>query len=438
LNNFVIDTIGSPWLALTVLVIVTAGARLRCGSWFAPAAFVGLVWTFFTGASLHVVDYPVPGRGLWILVLLIVAIQLGALIGHELRPPSKVPTCAGAFDRFEFLRNRSRRYGFACTAVALAGCVYFLVVSLEQFDLPFTPLGVLAVGAHWTVLRYKDILEPWFVRLLVMWLHPAGLLGGVLFAFSRRFGDRVLALFTLLPAIAYGLLTAARAPTLLGLACWLGGYLAMCCVSEPGRPGLFARKRVGWFLSVAACLGIGFVAVDALRSVPTAGDFLLDASETHLSNYMLGSPAAFADWYAHAEISDAEWGARTFAGEFDLLQVKERIVGRYTETSNVIGTEFTNVYTLFRGLIEDFTLLGATFVCACVGGLAGWVYNKKRETNVFGALFWLSAFYAATVFSPISSLFSFNGATFAWIVAFIALRETRHRASAVAFESVTV
>lgn len=417
-----IDTIGSPSLALAVLVIVTAAARLRCGSWFAPAAFVGLVWTFFTGASLLVVDYAVPGRGLWILVLLIVAIQLGALIAHELQPPSRVPTCTGAFDRFEFLRNRSLRYGFACTAVALAGCIYFLVTSLEQFDLPFTPLGVLEVGAHWTILRYDDVLEPWSVRVLIMWLHPAGLLGGVLFACSRRFRDRVLALFTLLPAIAYSLLTAARAPTLLGLTCWLGGYLAMCCVDQPGRPALFAGKRVGWFLSVAACLLIGFVAVDALRDVPSAHDFVLNASQTQIFDYVLASPAAFADWYAHAEISNAEWGTRTFAGAFDLLHVKERIVGRYEETSNVVGTEITNVYTLFRGFIEDFTLLGAAFICACLGALAGWVYNKKGETNWLDALFWLSAFYAATVFSPIVSLFSFNGAIFAWIVAFVAMR----------------
>src|SRR5690348_12263716 len=85
-ENFVIDTIGSPWLAYAVLLIVTGLSRLRCGSWFAPAAFVGLVWSFFTGASLLVVDYPIPGRGLWMLVVLIVAIQLGALIAHELQP----------------------------------------------------------------------------------------------------------------------------------------------------------------------------------------------------------------------------------------------------------------------------------------------------------------------------------------------------------------
>ena len=50
-------------LAYGLLVIVTLVARLRGGSWFAPAAIVGLVWTFFITGSLFVVDYPIPARG---------------------------------------------------------------------------------------------------------------------------------------------------------------------------------------------------------------------------------------------------------------------------------------------------------------------------------------------------------------------------------------
>jgi oligosaccharide repeat unit polymerase len=162
--------------------------------------------------------------------------------------------------------------------------------------------------------------------------------------------------------------------------------------------------------------------VDALRGMSYGQDFQPEAKETHLTNYMFGSPAAFADWYAHNESSDPDWGARTFAGEFDLLQIKGRTVGMYLETSNVVSTEITNVYTLFRNLIEDFTLLGATVICACIGGLTGWIYIRTRENSSLSAVFWLSAYYAAMVYSPIVSLFSFNGAILAWVVAWLVLR----------------
>jgi oligosaccharide repeat unit polymerase len=431
-----LDIIGSPWLAYAVLVLVTIAARLRCGSWFAPAAFVGLIWSFFTGASLLVVDYAVPGRGLWMLVLLVVAIQLGALIAHELQPQSEASMHPDWDSIFNALIVPCRRYGLLCTAVALAGCVYFLFTSLNQFGLPFTWLSVAEVGARWRILRYDDALEPWSVRLLITWLHPAGLLGGILFACSRKPLDRAVALVSLLPAAAYGVLTGARAAILLGLTCWLGGYVASLCVRNRGRMAMFNAKRFVLLLLAAASMFGMFVSIDAVRDATDSQGFVLDANEERLNDYMFGSPAAFAGWYAHAGLSHAEWGARTFAGEFDLLGFGKRAVGAYSENSNVVGTEVTNVYTLFRGLIEDFTECGAMLVAVCIGGLAGRVY-RLRFKNVFPALFWLSAFYSAFLFSPLVSLFSFNGATLAWVVGWLVLTKVKRQTASFRMPYIT-
>lgn len=425
-----IETLGSPWLAYAALVVVTGGARLRCGSWFAPAAFVGLVWTFFVGASLLAVDYPVPGRGLWMLVLLIVSIQLGALIAHELSAPSKPPLRADSTDTLDRLINPCRRFGLLFTGIAMAGCIYFLVTSLDEFGLPFTPIGVLEVGARWTLLRYDDALEPWSVRLLVTWFHPAALLGGILFACSHRRTDRAFAGITLVPSFVYGILTGARAAILLGLTCWIGAYLSSLIVRDRNTLTMFTGKRLVILVLTSACMLGMFAWIDAVRNSSWIHAVMVDVREQKLKNYMFGSPAAFADWYAHADISGAEWGARTFAGEFDLLHLKKRISGRYLETSNLVGTEATNVYTFFRGLIEDCTEIGAILVAACGGGLAGWLYSLKSK-NVLGPLLGLSAFYAALIYSPIVSLFSFNGAALAWIVAWFILTAKKSSASSI-------
>jgi len=422
-----IDILGSSWLAYAVLVIVTALSRLLCKNWFAPAAFVGLVWSFFIGVSLLVVEYPIPGRGLWMLVLLVIAIQLGALIVYQLQLRTRVsvhPKWAGEFDSFIGL---CRRYSVVCTAVALAGCIYFLFTSLEEFGLSFTWIGVLEVGARWTVMRYDDVLEPWSVRLLVMWLHPAALLGGILFACSSKRIDRLIGAATLLPALGYGMLTGARAAILLGLTCWISGYVSTLCVRNEGRLKLFSAKRVATLLFTAVCLVGMFAAIDAVRDSTWYQAFVLDFKEQKLATYIFGSPAAFADWYAHAEISGAELGARTFAGEFDLLSVKTRTVGRYTVMSNVVaGAEESNVYTLFRGLIEDFTAFGALLVAACMGGFASWVFGLGSR-NAYLTLVWLSAFYAAVIYSPIISFFSFNGAALAWVIAWLVLPKIKSR-----------
>jgi oligosaccharide repeat unit polymerase len=421
-----IDLLGSPWLAYAVLLIVMAASRLRCGSWFAPAAFVGIVWAFFIGASLCIVDYPIPGRGLWMLVMLIVAMQLGALIAHELQPQSRPSISPGWPKVSDSLIVHCRRYAMLCSAIALAGCLYLLLTSLEKFGLPFTPLGVLEVGAKWTLLRYDDVFEPWSVRVLVTWFHPAALLGGTLFACSSRRTDRAIAVLTLLPSVLYGVFIGAKAAILLGLTCWIGGVIATLSVRSQGRFPLFTVKRLVLLLVTGAGLLGMFASINAVRDSSRQQDFVLRAEETQLKDYLFGSPAAFAAWYAHSDTdaTGAEWGAQTFANAFDLLHLKSRIIGRYTETSNVIGTELTNVYTLFRGLIEDFTTGGAALIAACIGGGAGWVYGmRSRKPRV--ALFWLSAFYAALLFSPLISLFSFNGALLAWLVGwFVFVRKT--------------
>src|SRR5271166_5901260 len=262
-GNSVIDLLGSPWLPYTLLVVVTLIARFICASWFAPAALVGLVWSFFTGASLLIVQYPIPGRGMWMLVLLVVATQLGALIVHQLQLSRRSNAVTDTARELDSLITPCRRYGLFCTAVALAGCVYFLYISLEEFGLPFTWVGVLEVGARWTLMRYDDILEPWSVRLLVMWLHPAALLGGILFACSSKRLDRLVGAVTLLPALAEGMLSGARAAILLGLTCWIGGYVAALCIRSQGRLQLFGAKHFAYLLLGTVCLVGMFATIDA-------------------------------------------------------------------------------------------------------------------------------------------------------------------------------
>jgi oligosaccharide repeat unit polymerase len=417
-----IEAIGSPWPAYAVLVIVTVFSRLRCGSWFAPAAFVGLVWSFFTGVSLALVDYQVPGIGIWMLVLLIVAIQLGALIAHELQPQAQLSFGIDC-NELDSLIAPCRRYGLLCAVVALAGCVYFLFMSLEEFGLPFTWLGVLEVGAKWTLLRYTDVVEPWSVRMLVTWFHPATLLGGFLFACSKKRLDRIAGVATLLPAVAYGAFTGARAAILLGLTCWIGACVSVMCVRNQDHLALFSGKRVALLLFVSACMVGMFGGIDIVRDSTWQQDAVFDVQGQKLVNYMFGSPAAFAEWYAHTSVSGAQWGAYTFAGEFDLLHLKTRIVGTYLEKSNVVGTESTNVYTIFRGFIEDFSAFGAALVAAGIGGLVGWMYST-RSKNVRTTLFWLSMFYSVLLFSPLVSLFSFNGAALAWVAGWFVLVRT--------------
>jgi len=73
----------------------------------------------------------------------------------------------------------------------------------------------------------------------------------------------------------------------------------------------------------------------------------------------------------------------------------------------------TNIYTLFRGLIQDFTLPGALIVLWIVGVIAGYAYNQTAR----GHLTWmpiLIAFYAFAC-DFLTSIFNYNSILFAWV-----------------------
>ncbi|MGH9680106.1 MAG: hypothetical protein ACRD4Y_09155, partial [Candidatus Acidiferrales bacterium] len=78
------------------------------------------------------------------------------------------------------------------------------------------------------------------------------------------------------------------------------------------------------------------------------------------------------------------------------------------------------VYTAFRWLIEDFSFPGAVILCAGLGALGGYGYGQLRK----GRLRWaigVSAFYAFVGWSPLGSLFVYNGLILAWCIAALLL-----------------
>jgi oligosaccharide repeat unit polymerase len=121
----------------------------------------------------------------------------------------------------------------------------------------------------------------------------------------------------------------------------------------------------------------------------------------------LGQIAAFGTWFGHylQEGGDKSLGGITFAGPFDALHLKERNQGIYTE-SIAIGESETNVYTIYRGLVEDFGIAGALVFQFIMGCLASHFYAGLSRFNRW-SIPALSCYYAFYLFY-LASIFSYN------------------------------
>jgi oligosaccharide repeat unit polymerase len=418
--SVLLDTLSSAWIPTSLLLVLTVHFRIRSGRWLAPSAFLGLIWGFILGASLLGVDHRVPGLGIWVIVALIAVFQVGSVIAEKDSNKTEHLRVEQSLLVFS-LRRRTRQGSLFITLLALAGLTYFTFWSLKQYDLPFDLPSVIQLGARSTLLRYSGDTGEWSERLVAIWLYPAALLGGMLYPISEKARDRFLGLSSLLPALVYTFLTGARSVFLVGLACWLGGMWSVHVALSEGATRLFKKKSLLSLAAMALGLFFLFVVVDTFRGPVDTQEMHFETDNGRVRNYMFGSPAAFADWFQHPDDSSLRWGSLTFEGIYNLLGIRERILGTYTDAAQTVGQESTNIFTIFRGLIQDFTLPGAFLICGIWGFLSGNAYSS-RSLRPWPAIC-LSTFYALALFTPLYCLFMFNGPILAWVVAWLVLRQ---------------
>jgi oligosaccharide repeat unit polymerase len=422
------EALSSPWLPCLVLIGLAVVARRVRGSWLSPGPLVGLVWSVYVGACLLLTDYKVYASGIWIIVLFVFSVLFGTVLseGLALRSSPSPRDRTSERETPAIWGTRSLRFSLLFAMVAMVGCVHLLFVSVEKFSLDFSLLDMMSLGHLWSVARYRGEVEPWSVRLLIMWVYPAVLLAGISFALARNRARKWLAIAPLVPAALVGTIFAVRAGLLISLICWFSGCFAVRYRQTAGTYALFQRRLV---LSSSALIIVGlliFVGIDSVRRFE-GGSLEITTDVSRLSKYLLGSVPAFTNWVHTSEEQEATMGAYTFAGVFDLLGIKQRQLGVYEEFQTLAGGEETNIYTLLRGLIQDFTLLGASLFGVLLGLLAGAAARSGSANHLRNVLV-LAGYYAFIIFSPLSSLFTYNGLILAWVMAALVLGfRTRQR-----------
>lgn len=378
------------WLAFAALCGITISFRCFRSS-FAPSVFTGFFWTVYLGPSLFLMEKLEPA-GIGALVILIICIQVGAFAAEQVTPKRETYTVTFKLNRLVIL----------FTVSALLAIAYLVKHTVTENGLDYSFLGLMQVGGIWTLNRYARIYEPWVYRLLIIWFHPACLFGGIVFASQKK---KLLPLLSLVPPLLCTVFTGARAAFLLALVCWLGGYWAV--LNMRGETRFISPRRVLWIGLVATSLFGMFFFVDYVRSTPSDNAGLAaEIDRKHLYDYAFGSPAAFSKWFVGDDHA-ITGGAMTFPSVFEAIGAKPRDLGLYDKEVVVISGYYTNVYTAFRGLIQDFTYGGAFIVCLLFGYWSGTAYRNRT--------IWLSIFYAAMLYSPIVCLFIYNGTILAWV-----------------------
>jgi len=428
----ILNALASAWIPDLVLLALMAYFRIQSGTWLAPSSFFGLYWFGIVTASLLAVDHRVPALGIWVLTSLVLAVQLGSSIG-EVETRANPPTAGNISHQTTLIRLR--KACFVLLLIAFTGLACFVWLSLDFFGRKLSVASLIQMAAKWTLLRYAEFTDPWPLRIAAVCVYPVALLGGMLTPVSVTHRDKLLGLSTLLPALVLTFLAGGRTAFLLALACWLGGSWAsrVGCIKVP--LSLFRKRTMLSFAALGAGLLFLFAAVNMFRGAQDTSDassLFLEFNSGQIRNYMFGTPAAFAEWFDHADLGKPAWGGLTFQGLYDVLHIRPKTLGTYLDSESTVGLEGTNIFTMFRGLIQDFTFFGALLICGLWGLFSGRAY-AERSLDVKPVL-GLSAFYVVALYSPLFCPFAFNSTIFVWVVAWFVLRPCDEKRRGIWFE----
>lgn len=401
------------------IVVFTIGflvffARVQQGSWLAPGAFFALLWFIYLLLPLlFAPDYPAWwGSYLWVAVS-VFSLFVGSTVGMD---NFKLTTR-------EKIKKTSLVFWGAKTIIILSSLIGFLALFLTMVSRgfgwsSFSSIELLSeMGNDFSVGRYNyNYSPPFLARLLLSFVYFSCFLGGAFFAVAKGKFNKLISFLPFLPAVFFALMMTTRTSVIYPLIIWGSAYLSSLVIKNRGSLG-FSFKKIFAAGILLAFIFISVVALSMLRSQRTSFDHL-QAIWNHEKVGVFGSPPAFSYWFGDNWQKNLfpAGGAFTFSGFFDLVGLKSRTIGIYQENielGNERGT--TNVYTIFRGLAEDYTLPGSLGVLFIFGLLAGISFRRLANGERF-FLPCMAFFYSVAAWSYFVNIFNYNSIIFGWLI----------------------
>jgi oligosaccharide repeat unit polymerase len=388
--------------------------RVQDRSWTSPSSIFALIWAAYIPTLLFFVPDAQPYiKGmLWILVS-VVAVALGSAIAGMVFPR---------------LVTKSVIASPVTASIVAKLTIIGIIVGLMDAGWLFVARGValqdilsfkalMLVSAANRGEAYAGELEtPVFERVAFTMIYLGTLYGGVLFRLTRRRSEKVLAVVALLVLILINTLHGSRFGSIYGGAFWLSAYLAATvALSDP------VRSTGSAFLLRFALAGVVIVFVFSMLTMTVRYNVFADVADNPAARvgwaYMLSDPfgfvAAFGIWFNDAGLHDSApmYGARVF----------RRIAGLWGKSYPLydaidVGFNTSNVYTIFRELIDDFTWWGSLEMLLFYGFAARFIFWRTtlRISRVGLPLLAIAYIFAFT--GVASSAFAYTTITAALIL----------------------
>lgn len=288
----------------------------------------------------------------------------------------------------------------------------FNLASLIDFSV------LLEVNNDLSLSRYSGEQESGslFTQLLGVFSNISPLFGGFMLILLKNTRKKLICYLTFLPPLFGSLTQGAKMGMIAAVFLFLSGYMSNSILI--GKKISLGYKKIIY----AGFAVLTFFSILILSMMFRTGTFDIETFElvgNKFITYALGHLPAFDIWFAHQDIltTNITLGGKIFLGITNFLGVMSRDQGLYLDFYSISKTgDETNVFTIYRLMIDDFSILGAPFFCVLLGRFGQKIYNKVRclaQYKIYTSL--LVAFYFFIFWSFATSAFVYT----TYIVTFV-------------------
>ena len=369
-----------------------------------PAGVFAVMWVFFAAAVLLLQNQiELRFEGCIYILVCVTAFVMGTIFCDECYNP--VPSGMKVALR--------KQWVFPVLLVLLAGAMvnplYFIVLHgfslralLSMQDL-LNMNKVISEDRYYTGEVYNVVNQ-----FFLIFSYAAPVIGGFCFRLVGRL-NKTLCLLTLIPGTFIALTQSMKMGMITSFILWFASYI-VCSFSYKLPIRIKIKAILRFLVIILAFFFVLFVSM-VFRTGEVSERTVLEICEKFVC-YALGHMHCFDVWYTSYVPSELAWGSKTFMGVSNLLGIEERVQGLYPEYLNVGKNGFygiSNIYTIFRPLIEDVGEAGTVLVMFLFGGVA----NKTTKDlvahrSVFFNQMLLIAIFAYVMWSFVASFYTYT------------------------------
>ncbi len=388
-------------IAIIILILLLAKkyiARLE------PAGVFAAMWVFFAGAVLLLQNQIEQRQEGQIFVLVSVTVfVLGTIFCDTIYQPEATG------------RKLEMRKGWITPVllILIAGAIVNPIYSIALHGFSLQALlsmqdllnmnRAISEDRYYTGEAYSVINQ-----FFLIFSYAAPVIGGFCYRLVGKF-NKFLCIITLIPGTFIALTQSMKMVMMTSFILWFASYIV--CSYSYNLPIRIKPKAILRFILII--LGFFFILFISMvfRTGEVSERTILDISQKFVT-YALGHMHCIDMWYTTYTPAELAWGSKTFMGISNLLGIEERVQGIYPEYLNIGKNGFygiSNVYTIFRPLVEDVGEAGTMVVMFFMGFISNYSFkniiaHKKVFVNqvviiaIFAYLMWsfVASFYAYT------------------------------------------